>query len=286
MKMRLYRLAAQLMIVLLGMATLDVGRGTWHVARSLAQQPDIFQSEVPESSPGRLVSPRFEKLGIDEGLSQSSILDMMQDRNGFMWFGTQDGLNRFDGYEVKIYENVPFDTTSILAGWSSSLAEDAEGRIWVGTWAGTPSISVMDPVTETFTAYKFDPEDPFSMSPERPRRMIFDRQGALWIASGGGGVDRMLPGEPGVFEHFTHEPSDETSLSDGEARTVYEDSEGDIWIGTLNGLNRFVPPEAETPLDSTAAGRGSFVRYLYRAETEDESQGDAILDIFERQEEP
>ncbi|MFV1981046.1 MAG: two-component regulator propeller domain-containing protein, partial [Rhodothermia bacterium] len=115
---------------------------------AFAQQPtspDIFSSEIPDASTGRAVSPRFEKLGIEQGLSQSSILDMLQDRNGFMWFGTQDGLNRFDGYEVKIYDNVPFDTTSLLDGWSSALAEDAGGRLWVGLWSGWSAVSVMDP---------------------------------------------------------------------------------------------------------------------------------------------
>jgi signal transduction histidine kinase/ligand-binding sensor domain-containing protein len=242
-----------------------------------AQQPDIFSSEIPEVSEGRVVSPRFEKLGIEQGLSQSSILAMMQDRHGFMWFGTQDGLNRFDGYEVKTYDNVPFDSTSILDGWASALAEDADGRLWVGLSSGSGALSVMDPVSETFINFRHDPNDSTSIADGRPRSMVFDRFGALWIAFDGGtdgdGVDRMDPDRPGVFTHFRSDPDDPTSLSNDRALFVFEDTDGDVWVATRGGVNRFVPEPGRPD-------RGTFVRHL------DGPSGDIVRSIFERPEEP
>jgi signal transduction histidine kinase/ligand-binding sensor domain-containing protein len=244
-----------------------------------AQQPDIFSSEIPDVSTGRVVSPRFEKLGIEQGLSQSSILDMMQDRHGFMWFGTQDGLNRFDGYEVKIYRNVPFDSTSLIEGWSSALAEDADGRLWVATWSGKTAINVMDPVTETFHAYVHDPADSTTVTNARARSLLFDRNGALWIAFEQGGVDRMDPASPGKFTHFRYDEEDSTSLNTDWAYSFLEDADGDIWVGTFNGLARFVP-STENP------GQGAFDRYLEGRTPEGRPSGDFVREMYERPEEP
>src|ERR1043165_6265498 len=79
---------------------------------------------------------RFEHLGINDGLSQSNVTCVLQDSRGFMWFGTQDGLNRWDGYQFTVYKNRVDDSTTISNNSIKSIAEDSEGNIWVATWGG------------------------------------------------------------------------------------------------------------------------------------------------------
>jgi ligand-binding sensor domain-containing protein len=81
---------------------------------------------------------RFERIGRNEGLSQSSVNCMLRDRDGFMWFGTQDGLNLYDGKKFRVFQNQPGDSTSLSNNYIVSICEDEEGIIWVGTMTGGP----------------------------------------------------------------------------------------------------------------------------------------------------
>ncbi|MGA7305837.1 MAG: two-component regulator propeller domain-containing protein, partial [Rhodothermales bacterium] len=246
------------------------------LATANAQQPDLFDREIPEASQGRAVSLRFESLGIENGLSQSTIYDMLQDRHGFMWFGTQDGLNRFDGYDVKVYRHEPFDSTSWLEGWATALTEDDEGRLWVGSWS---SVSVMDPVTEKFTHYRHDDADSTSITDESPRRMIVDSEGYLWIATTGGGLDRMNLKEPGEFVHYRYDEADSTSINHDVVFDVFQSSDGTIWAGTRNGLAKLTRQGSEVP-------NGRFVRYLFRPLPDGDPGRNGVIAIYERPEEP
>ena len=78
----------------------------------------------------------FSHLSIQDGLSQSSVTCIIQDRSGFMWFGTQDGLNRYDGYKFKVFKNIPSDTTSLAENFIFSLYEDSSGTLFVETLNG------------------------------------------------------------------------------------------------------------------------------------------------------
>lgn len=93
-------------------------------------------------------STRFERLGAVEGLSQGMIYDLLQDRKGFMWFATKDGLNRYDGYSFEVFQSKPFDRFSISDNEILALLEDHLGRIWVGTLGN--GLSVLDPTTGKF----------------------------------------------------------------------------------------------------------------------------------------
>ena len=78
----------------------------------------------------------FKHISINDGLSQNAVFAIIKDSKGFMWFGTKDGLNRYDGYNFVIYQHNPFDTTTLSAGYITSLFEDSRGLIWVGTYDG------------------------------------------------------------------------------------------------------------------------------------------------------
>src|SRR5688572_11997174 len=79
---------------------------------------------------------KFEHLGTHEGLSHSNTICMLQDRRGFMWFGTRDGLNKYDGYSFTVYRNKTNDKTSLSCNIINDIAEDSNGGLWIATWGG------------------------------------------------------------------------------------------------------------------------------------------------------
>lgn len=98
--------------------------------------PGAAQDElnVPQQlMPGEAPSLRFENLGLEDGLSQGSVYDIMQDREGYLWITTQDGLHRYDGYEFKVFTSIPFDSTSLSSSFVFNIAEGSKGDLWVTT---------------------------------------------------------------------------------------------------------------------------------------------------------
>jgi ligand-binding sensor domain-containing protein len=128
----------------------------------------------------------FGALGIEDGLSQGMIYCMLQDTRGFLWFGTKEGLNRYDGYRFTVYRNVPGDATSLADNQVFSLAEDTRGRIWVGT--RTQGLQMFDPVTEIFTPFPLPSNNPHRNINEAIHHLVIDKEGYLWI----GGWKRLL----------------------------------------------------------------------------------------------
>ena len=104
---------------------------------------------------------KFEHLDINSGLSQNHILCILQDSRGFMWFGSRDGLNKYDGYGFTIYKNDAKDSTSISNNFISAIVEDASGVIWVATRGG--GLNRYDKEKDRFTHFKNDPANPASI---------------------------------------------------------------------------------------------------------------------------
>jgi hypothetical protein len=96
---------------------------------------------------------RFTRLSADEGLSQTRVIQIVQDDQGFMWFGSQYGLNRYDGYTFKVFKHEPGRTSSLSGVFIYSLFKDRTGTLWVGC---DEFLDKFDPVTETFTHYRID----------------------------------------------------------------------------------------------------------------------------------
>ena len=105
---------------------------------------------------------RFDHLNIEQGLSQSSILAIFQDSRGFMWFGTQDGLNRFDGYTIEVYKPDPDRPDYLSDRWITAILEDAEGYLWIGTRQG--GLNRFDPQLGTFVHYTYNENNPASLN--------------------------------------------------------------------------------------------------------------------------
>ncbi len=106
--------------------------------------------------------PPVKYLGIDEGLSNNAVTSIFQDHNGFMWFGTFDGLNRYDGYSFKVFRNVPGDTTSLNSNHIRVIAEDANHHLWIGTGKG---LSIYNPVKGNFYTASFKSRNNASLHP-------------------------------------------------------------------------------------------------------------------------
>ena len=104
----------------------------------------------PVTAPGSVV--RFEHLTIEDGLSQNAGLAIFQDSKGYLWIGTQDGLNRYDGYNFKIYKHDPDDPNSISHNSILAIEEDQDGYLWIGTWGG--GLNRFDPAAGTFIRYR------------------------------------------------------------------------------------------------------------------------------------
>ena len=201
-------------------------------------QPDPVletRSPAPQVSPRQHL--RFERISLEQGLSQSTVFCMLQDSQGFMWFGTEDGLNKYDGYTFTVYKNDSDDPNSLGSNWISAMLEDDSGALWIGTRDG--GLDRYDRTLDQFTHYRNDPEDSTSLSDDEITALYQDPDGVLWIGTGSGGLDRFDQEYEG-FIHYQHDPSDPNSPSSNAVSIIYDDQEGTLWIGTADGgLNRF-----------------------------------------------
>lgn len=177
---------------------------------------------------------RFEKISIEQGLSQSSVIAVLQDRKGFMWFGTYDGVNRYDGFKFKIFRHKHDDSTSLTHNLVGKIYEDRYGELWLGTNGGLNKY-VRD--KESFIQYIQDDSNPNSISNNRIRDIYEDRNGALWIGTENGlnKFDR----EKNIFIKYYHNPNEPKSISNNFIRVIHEDEFGNLYLGTNDGLNIF-----------------------------------------------
>ena len=180
----------------------------------------------------------YEHLSVKEGLSQGSVTCILQDRLGFMWFGTQDGLNRYDGYMVKVYRHDPANPASLSENFITSIIEDRTGTLWVGTVGSAGLVNRFDPATESFSRYPRDSVDLRGAIRSEANSEYEEPSGVRWWGRIGAGVTRLDP-KTGLRKVFKHDPADPKSLIDNNVYSVYGDRSGTVWVGTREGLDRF-----------------------------------------------
>jgi len=211
---------------------------------------------------------RFEHITTIDGLSEGRVWSITQDRRGFMWFTTYDGLNRYDGYEFTSYKQERDNPNSPGGTAFWAVAEDRQGMIWAGSHTGG-GLSRFDPTSEQWTRFQNDPDDPHSLSSNNVYVIIEDSNGVLWIGTEGGGLNRFNP-QNETFTHYRNTPDDPRSLSLDFAVSIYEDSSSTLWVGTYGGgLNRF-DPQTET-----------FTRYQNDPEDLNSLSHDSVFSIYE-----
>ncbi|MDK6077343.1 two-component regulator propeller domain-containing protein [Massilia varians] len=191
-------------------------------------------------SVGALAAPlrptlRFEHLSVSEGLAQETVLAVVQDRDGFMWFGTQNGLSRFDGYRVINYRTVPGKPRSLSNSWVRVLHLDRHGRLWLGTDGG---LNLYDPVTQSFTLFVPEETARRGNGNRHINAIVGDGRDGLWIGTNDGlqHFDTTLR----RFTTWHHERGNEASLSDDNVNALALDAGGRLWIGTGGGLDSLV----------------------------------------------
>ncbi len=289
----------------------------------------------------------FKQLKLEDGLSQTTIVDILQDQKGYIWFATSNGLNRYDGYKFKVFTNDPFDSLSLSDNGISALFEDSRGNLWVGTnsgylnkydsktesferifisdstkpavifkdqvfkfpitisrnnnftvtsitedisgnlWIGTfgEGLKYFDRSNDKLHHIHYDPNDPSSLSYDRVMKVFIDSESIIWIATLGGGLNRLKKFE--LFEdiikidffHYYHEKGRSSSLSSNNAIEIFEDSRGSIWIGTFDGgLNRLTvnqklnhPDSAEFQIFRSESNKNSLCNNTVMALEEDEN---------------
>lgn len=197
---------------------------------------DLFAQNIP-----------FKHLTTDDGLSNNKIYDIIQDRTGFLWLATDDGLNRFDGYSFKVYRHKSNDSTSISNNSIWTLFEDRAGFIWIGTKSG--ELNRYDPNTDRFTSWKIKSE----FVKENSIKSIYeDSHGAIWIGTYKSGLYRFDPVTEKI-ENWRNDPLNKSSLSNNYITSIVEDAAGDLLISTYIGLNKF----------NYQKSKSNFIKYFY-----------------------
>lgn len=169
------------------------------------------------------------------GLSQNTIYSCYKDRYGLMWFGTADGLNKYDGYRVTVYKNQRNDSRSIGANLITSITEDGNGDLWIGTRLG--GLSRYNRATDNFSTFKNDPVHPNSVSHNNVTFILLDKEANIWVGTENG--LNCFNVKTGNFKRFYHQKDKANSLSNSSIKTLFQDSKSNLWVGTANGLNLF-----------------------------------------------
>ncbi|WP_432381519.1 ligand-binding sensor domain-containing protein [Duganella sp. P38] len=165
---------------------------------------------------------RFQHLGVEQGLTQESVTSLQQDKHGYMWIGTQAGLNRFDGYRITTFKNDPANPRSLQDNYIQTIYEDGSGQLWVGSKGG---LDRYDPASKGFTHV---------LSKVSVLGMLGDGGQGLWLVTGEG--LQHLDLRSGELRLLRHAEQDPDSISDDRVTALARDQGGNLWIGTARGL--------------------------------------------------
>ncbi|MBN1885595.1 MAG: SpoIIE family protein phosphatase [Candidatus Krumholzibacteriota bacterium] len=200
-----------------------------HAAYILAAAILAVTTPSPASAGARR-SARFDAISIENGLSQSIVSTIAQDSRGFMWFGTEDGLNRYDGYDFIVLRHDPENENSLSYNHILSICADRHGAIWAGSFQG--GLTRYEPATGRFYRYMHVLGDTTTISHNSVNVVYEDRSGTIWVGTERG-LDRYDPDR----DRFRRIPIDGEPVTAGGnwVISLHETLDGDIWIGTNGG---------------------------------------------------
>ncbi|MEJ0035373.1 MAG: two-component regulator propeller domain-containing protein [Gammaproteobacteria bacterium] len=198
----------------------------------------------------------FEHLTIRDGLSQSTVMSFLQDSQGYLWIGTESGLNRYDGYSIREYRRERGDEHGLANDYVWSIVEDGNGDLWLATWGG--GVARWDRKTDRFERFRHDPLDATSLSSDLVRMVLIDQAGNIWAATDDG-LDVLDPRTRRV-RHFRHREGEARSLASDHIFALYKDPRGKLWVGTDAGLSRYEPATNDFVTIDLRAGGGAAPR--------------------------
>ncbi|WP_165698049.1 hybrid sensor histidine kinase/response regulator transcription factor [Flavobacterium nackdongense] len=177
----------------------------------------------------------FTKINQANGLSTDRVRTIVKEKNGFIWIGTDNGLNRFDGTKIKIYNK---QNSALSSNDISDLVIDRKGKIWIGTFGG--GLNVYNPSKDTFVAFKNRPTDNSSISSNELNAVFEDSKGVIWLGTKNGLC--FFNEKEQTFTSFKFDSKNRFSISNNDVRSIYEDANKKLWIGTFGGgLNKLDP---------------------------------------------
>ncbi|KAB1153697.1 hybrid sensor histidine kinase/response regulator transcription factor [Flavobacterium luteum] len=175
----------------------------------------------------------FKKINQTNGLSNDRVNSIVKEKNGFVWIATKNGLNRYDGNKIKIYNK---QNSALSSNDISSLLIDRRGKIWVATFGG--GLNVYNPVNDKFITYKNILNDNKSISTNELNTLFEDSNGTIWLGTKNG--ISFFNEKQQNFKTFKFDIKNSNSISHNDIRSIYEDGDKNLWIGTFGGgLNKF-----------------------------------------------
>lgn len=220
---------------------------------------------------GQNSSEKFDQISIQHGgLTQNNITSIIQDSEGFMWFGTIAGLNKFNGIEITQYINNIHDSLSLSNNWITAICEDNKGQIWAGTKGG--GLNILTKSNSEIRTLWPDIDDNYSLGSSDITSLLSDVEGNLWVGTSEG--LNILPFNENnlKFDRYNSIHNDQNSLSGDNIKVLYQGFDGTIWIGTNTGLNKV-----------TIRGNGelTFQRFTNDPDNEHSISSNKISSIYE-----
>ena len=172
-----------------------------------------------------------------DGLPQGGVHATLQDSQGFMWFGTEDGLVRYDGQELVRYGYSRKEGHGLPGNYINQIVEGPHHDLWLAINGG---LARWNRARDDFTVYRHDPHDPGSLASDQVNAVSFDAQGRVWIGTSDAGLDVLDP-RTGRFESLRHEAAVPGSLASDHVAALTRDHAGNLWVGTDQGLDELEP---------------------------------------------
>lgn len=205
---------------------------------------------------------KFNRLTSSDGLSQNSVSAIVQDHDGFIWIGTEDGINKYDGYNFEIFKRNPGDSLSLNDNQGNAMLVTRDGTLWIG--GSLAGLSKYNSATKTFTRYNNDHSDPNSLAEDVIIDFSEDESGNLWILTRNKGFDYMMVSEE-KFIHMANMLPPDYKISEDRLFFIHQDKQNNLWIGAAgkihyfkisyneNGIPKLQPVRIENQVLNTAA---------------------------------
>ncbi len=206
----------------------------------------------------------IEEINTTKGLSDKTVTNILQDKDGYMWFGTESGLNKYDGYNFKIFINDPKDPKSIPFNRITALLENTKGELWIGTGGG--GVCRYNREGENFSIFLPEPDSPQSKA-NNILTIYEDSEQVLWIGTWGEGFFRFDPID-GHFSQFKPEINNSESFMN-RIHHIFESKKGDMLIATGEGLLRFYKE------------KGKFKKIEFKKNIDFISSNNQVLTVYE-----
>ncbi|MGB6308992.1 MAG: two-component regulator propeller domain-containing protein, partial [Steroidobacteraceae bacterium] len=208
----------------------------------------------------------LEHLTTSDGLPQGTVVATLQDSQGFVWLGTEDGLARYDGHEMIRYAYSHDARGGLPGNFINQIAEDPHHDLWIAIKGA--GLARWNRATDSFTVYRHDPANPASLASDAVHNVLVDGRGRIWVGTSDAGIDILEPAT-GHIEHLRHDAQNASSLGNDQVYTLMLDRSATIWVGTAAGLDQWQPDHR------------TFMHFRHSAEDPHSLRGNQVYQVLE-----